>query len=265
MSRSPARESLAFGLTGTGSIPVVMLHGLGADRRQPTSLLTDALMAAGNYLIPDLRGHGITRLPHEVQDLTFTRMAQDVEQTLEGIQQAPVVFIGISMGAALTCELLARQRVEVRGAVLIRPAWMWDPSPPNLGVFPVIARLLETMPAAEAKSRFAKTVEFAGVQSVSPSAASALLAQFDDPWARARASRLQALPASAPARPGGIAPHVPAVVIGSGLDPVHPLSLAESLAADLQLSLREVSPRYEAPQSHARQVGQVIERLLRET
>lgn len=266
MSWSPPRELLAIELLGRGSVPVVLLHGLGADHRQPSALLTEQLLNAGRYMASDLRGHGRTTLPCGVEDMSFARMAKDVEETLETVRPgAPIVLVGISMGAAIACELLARGCVQTRGLVLIRPAWQWDPAPPNLSAFPLIARLLKTLPPAEARARFEASSEFVTVKAVSPAAAGALLAQFDDPSARARVGRLQGLPADAPKRPDTNLRHTPAVVIGSGLDPVHPLALAESLSADLQLPFLEVSPRYESPDAHARQVAHAIERVVGET
>ena len=136
---------------------------------------------------------------------------------------------------------------------------------PNLDVFPVIARLLETAAADLAKALLAAAPEFAAIRNVSPAAAGALLAQFDAPAARERAQRLRALPAGTPARPGQVPAGIPATVISSGLDPVHPVPLAAAVAADMQVPVREISPRYEAPGAHAEQAAHAIGQILRQT
>jgi pimeloyl-ACP methyl ester carboxylesterase len=264
MSQATTPDSLAFEVAGTGSVSVVMLHGLGGDRQQTKAVLDESLLGAGRYVVPDLRAHGSTSLPFTAADLTFRRLAQDVEDTLALTRSAaPVVLVGISLGAAVACEMLARQRTKLLGLLLVRPAWAWQGSPANLAPLQSIGRLLEALPVDEARERFTASDDFARMDQQSPSAATAVLGQFDSPRAKERSARLRCLPADAPRRAES-ARHLPGAVIGGAADPLHPLSMAASVAIDLDLPMVEVSPRYDAPAVHQAQVGAALERLLEE-
>ena len=245
--------------------PVLLLHGLGGDRNQLLDLAASAFGHDHQVIAPDLRAHGQAQLPVAPEVLTFTQLTRDVENLLEDLETPPgLIVVGVSMGAAIAAELLARRRVEVAAVVFIRPAWRWEPDPPNLAPFPVIGALLRDHGPIEGRSAFTRTREFAAVGRVSTHAAQALLAQFETFWARELAQRLISIPASAPARPD---PHLlpPRLIIGGGLDPAHPLSISQALHRDLGGELTVVAPRYDAPDEHARQVSAAITRFVSQT
>ena len=244
---------------GRGERDVLVLHGLGADSRQPLDLFPDALRASCRVLAPDLRGHGDTRLPAAGPDLTFEQLAADVEDLMRQHAVACATVVGVSMGAAVALELAARAVVPLRGLVLVRPAWLWSPHPANLAALPLIAELLRTRGPAAGRETFRAGPVYARIAEVSPGAARALLAQFEAPHAVARAVRLESLPAAAPHRPESI--DAPVLVLASDRDPVHPLPLAEALAADLGAELVIVAPRYDEPESHVRDVHREIQRF----
>ena len=249
-------------LVGEHGQPALLLHGLGADRRQLLPMAEAAL--ANDYLViaPDLRGHGDTELG--LDTLTFAQLASDVETLLDDLDTTSgLLVVGISMGAAVAAELLSRRHVDIAAVVFIRPAWRWEPNPANLAPFPVIGRLLLEHGASDAGAIFARTDEFATVAATSAKAAEALLSQFDSPRAVDRAQRLISIPQSAPTRPTTDLP--PTLVIGSGLDPVHPVSMAQDLHRDLGGELTIVAPRYDAPTDHATHVAATVSRFVRET
>jgi hypothetical protein len=160
------------------------------------------------------------------------------------------------MGAAIALDLVA-SGFDARGLVLVRPAWGWTPNPPNLAVYGEIADALD---ARRSAADFAAGAG-AAIARVSRAAAEALLGQFDQPHAARRSQRLRALPASAPRRPAA----VPAtLVLGCACDPVHPLSLARGIAADLEVDFGEVPPRYDRPREHRRAVSTAIARFVSE-
>jgi hypothetical protein len=74
---------LAVHVRGKGTRAVVVLHGLGADHRQPLGLLGSP-EPAWRVLAPDLRAHGATTLPESAADLTIARLAGDVAPPLSG-------------------------------------------------------------------------------------------------------------------------------------------------------------------------------------
>lgn len=253
---------LALRLAGDGEAPLLLLHGLGADHAQPLALIEPAVLRRCRVLAPDLRAHGETALDHSAGLMNFPQLADDVEDTVTGLCAGqPTIAVGISMGAAVALQLLARGKIDLRGLVLIRPAWRWEPSPPNLALFPRMAELLRTCGAVRGRAAFRDSEDYQDVASVSVRAADALLGQFDAPLAVERAGRLSALPASAPARP---ASRLPAVVIGTPADPVHPLATAEQVALDLGAPLQVVSPRYDAPSQHSAEVAHAIRSFVRD-
>ena len=174
------------------------------------------------------------------------------------------LLVGISLGAAVSIEVLARQQLPIHAALLIRPAWGWQGSPANLAAYPRIARLLLDHEPEEARERFRDCAVFGAIAQTSPAAAEALLGQFDAPRARERAQRLTALPAGAPSRPRP-RPTQPVLVLGGDLDPVHPLDLAQQVAADLGGRFALVPPRYDAPGPHRDAVRAAISRFAQET
>jgi pimeloyl-ACP methyl ester carboxylesterase len=243
----------------------VVLHGLGGDRSQPLELLAPEAVDGHRVVAPDLRAHGATTLDESRARLTFAQLAEDVEDLLAALGLgSEAALIGVSLGAAVATEILARQRISVRGALLIRPAWAWHGSPPNLAAYPLMARLLAEQEPAEARESLRRSEPFAAVAATSIAAANALLGQLDAPLARQRAQRLQALPADAPRRPPRSA-DAPVTVVAGDLDPVHPVPLAQQVAADLGAGLVRVPPRYDAPEEHAAAVRSVVTAFAQET
>ncbi|GGM10897.1 alpha/beta fold hydrolase [Nakamurella endophytica] len=256
-------EGLAHRRVGTGPQPLLLLHGLGGDHRQPLVLLDDRLSRRCTAVAPDLRAHGATTLDDGPLHLDFRTLAGDIARLVAGLD-VPAgdgwTVVGISLGAAVTAQLLADGAMPIRRAVLVRPAWPWEPAPENLSVFPRIADLLTAHGPEEGLRRFRDHPARAAVQAVSPAAAQALTGQFTAPDAARRAARLRCLPAVAPARPGGPVP--PTLVVGSPQDPVHPVAIAQRVAADLDAEHLEVAPRYDAPERHAREVTAALHAVL---
>ena len=264
-----AGRLLAHHVTGDSGRPVLLLHGLGGDRRQLRELAGTVFGGAYRVIAADLRGHGDTGLSIAVSTLTFDQLAEDVEALLLRLDALTgLVVVGVSMGAGVTMELLARDRVDIAAAVLLRPAWEWALDPPNLAPFPVIGALLHQYGPTDGRDRFAASADFAAVAAVSPAAAEALLAQFDAPSAVARAERLICIPHSAPNRPDSTT-LPPRLIVGSELDPVHPLSIARRLHHDLGGDghgwFSVAAPRYDAPARHASDVAAVVGRFVDDT
>ena len=111
---------LAYDDVGDGP-PVVLLHGFASDRRlnwRRTGWY-DALAEADRRVIaPDLRGHGESEKPHDVEAYGHERFAADVVALLDhlGVERADVV--GYSMGGRLAVQLLLDAPERVGSAVL---------------------------------------------------------------------------------------------------------------------------------------------------
>jgi pimeloyl-ACP methyl ester carboxylesterase len=131
-----------------------------------------------------------------------------------------------------------------------------------------MARLMVEEGAAQARETFRRSEPYGQVAAISTAAAEALLGQFDAPLARERAQRLVALPADAPRRPtvrAGAPDDSRITVVAGDLDPVHPVPLAEQVAADLGAELVTVPPRYDAPEEHAAAVRALLSAFAQET
>jgi pimeloyl-ACP methyl ester carboxylesterase len=256
-------QNSALCTTGAGPVQIVALHGLGADRRQPLGLLgVGDELTDQNVLAMDLRAHGLCELDASPSTLTISQLATDVESLILSHDMADsVALFGISMGAAIALDLLARGTVPVAQAFIVRPAWHWSANPPNLDVLTHIGNLLARWGSDEGRRRLKASDTFARVAAVSTRAAQALLLQFTDGRALERAARLTAIPASAPRRPQASAAEV--TVLAADQDPVHPVHIAEAVAADLNARLVEVPPRYDQPEEHLRRVRAVVVETLR--
>lgn len=99
------------------AVPVVMIHGFGADRsswRQVAGLLD----ARRQVILPELPGHGaaLARPVADVQDLALA-VADDLRAT--GVETAHLV--GHSLGGAVAIALADQGLVSVRSLALIAP------------------------------------------------------------------------------------------------------------------------------------------------
>lgn len=219
-----------YGTVGAGH-PFVFQHGLGGDIGQP-------LAGAENFhgwqtAAMDCRGHGQTAASLDPGGLSFGQFAEDLAACLDALSVGRAVVGGISMGAGVALAFAASHPERVVGLVLVRPAWLDQPFPENLRWFPQVASLLETHPPEEAMRRFQRSPEFARLEAESKPAADSLVAQFQRPQARARATVLAAMPASVPVMDLTVCGRleVPTLVVVNERDPVPPTAMGETLAA----------------------------------
>jgi pimeloyl-ACP methyl ester carboxylesterase len=243
---------------GAGSRqPVLLLHGLGGDCAQPWALLDGR--PGLRRIAPDLRAHGATSYIGPDDAFTFDGLADDVVALLDRLGVArPVVAAGVSMGAGVALNLALRYSARVAALVLVRPAWLDRPLPPNLAAYPLIAGLLRQYGPDEGLARFEAGAYFHEVQAESAAGAASLRGQFTAPYAVERAVRLDRMPRSAPVARAAVFDQVrqPTLVVGTPRDPVHPLELAEATAAALPAAtLRVVMARDEDPLGQLAQIA----------
>lgn len=239
----------------------VVLHGLGADRRQPLDLFTPALHAAIGtdelIIAPDIRAHGGYLSVGEPDDFRLDRLADEVAVSVrealtdtggQGVDaSAPLTVIGISLGAAIALRLALDELLPIERAVFVRPSFSDQSMPDNLRAFPVIGQILTDAGPAGVEE-FRERAVFQRVAAVSPAGGRGLLAQFTAPDAARRAMRLVEIPRNraftADAELAGLAAGgVRSLVIGARRDPVHPYELAERWAAGLDAPLVELPSR----------------------
>jgi len=218
---------LSYRDTGSGP-PFVFQHGLGGDAAQPASQAP-----AGCRLITlECRGHAATPLGPE-EALGFQTFARDLDALLDELRLGPVALGGISMGAGVALALARLRPERVRALILVRPAWLDRPHPPNLYVYEEIAALLRRHGPQTGKQRFVADSAYRRARQRSPSLTSSLTSQFDRPHAREHAAVLERLPADRPLGPPDewSALSVPSLAIGAREDPAHPLQLRRRAAA----------------------------------
>jgi pimeloyl-ACP methyl ester carboxylesterase len=228
---APAGPDAAPGAPGDAALPFVFQHGLGGDRRGPLELY--AYQPHVRLLALDCRGHGKTRPLGPIEKLRFAAFAADIVALLDHLGVERCVAGGVSMGAGVALALALRYPSRVAGLLLVRPAWLAEPSPPNLDGMAAVGRLIGAHGVEEGRRLFLHSPLHRQLMQESPYTAAALLAQFDEPRAADSWPRLVHLPADAPNRDaaawGGIS--APTLVLGSQADPVHPFAYAEALAA----------------------------------
>jgi pimeloyl-ACP methyl ester carboxylesterase len=154
---------------------------------------------------------------------------------------------------------------RVRALVLVRPAWIDRPDPRNLKIFREIARLLRSHGPEDGKRIFlTRSRIYRRLRLCAPSVAASLVAQFDRPHARERAPVLDLLPAERPLVPSAWAElAMPALVLGSRRDPVHPYDVAITIRQKLpKASFQEVPPKDPDERAHRAAVTKAIESFL---
>lgn len=174
----------------------------------------------------DCRGHGESPLG----GASMALFAGDLAALAEELDP-PAVMGGISMGAALSLRLAVLRPDLVRGLILIRPAWIADPAPPNMAPVAEVANLLCRFGPAEGRAKFLSSALAQRLSAEAPDNLSSLLGYFDRPR-KGLANLLTAIAADGP----GVteeqiaALDVPCLVCGTREDMIHPFAMAERLA-----------------------------------
>jgi pimeloyl-ACP methyl ester carboxylesterase len=135
------------------------------------------------------------------------------------------------MGAALALRLAVTHPHLARALILIRPAWIAEPAPPNLAPVREAASLLQRLPPEDARGAFLASDTARRLAKESPDNLASLNGYFDQP----REGRADLLAAIATDHPGVTeaqiaALRLPTLVLGTSDDTIHPLAMAKRLA-----------------------------------
>jgi pimeloyl-ACP methyl ester carboxylesterase len=169
------------------------------------------------------------------------------------------------MGAGVALNFALRYPQRVQALVLVRPAWLNEPLPANLQVYPRIANLIRRAGAVQGCEDFKQTEEYIEIQRAFPQAADSLLKQFTRPQAEESVDILERLPCDAPNRRQEDWNHiqVPTLVFAHEHDPVHPLHYAEVLAHAIPgATLTRITPKSIDARQHAQDIQKAIEHFL---
>ncbi|MBE7185981.1 MAG: alpha/beta hydrolase [Methylobacterium mesophilicum] len=224
------RDGLALAAydAGGAGLPVVFQHGLCGDVKQTAEAFPDS--PAFRLVTLECRGHGRSGTDGRHSIATF---ADDVAALVEYLDLAPVVIGGISMGAAIAIRLAVTRPERVRGLILARPAWVADAAPENMQPNAEVGALLERLPPDEAQAVFARSETFGRLAALSPDNLQSLQGFFSREPLAVTASLLRAIAADGPgiAEAELAALRIPALVLGTTEDVIHPIADAERLAA----------------------------------
>jgi 3-oxoadipate enol-lactonase len=93
--------------------PLVMIHGLGSKKEawEPQHGLADHY----RLILPDLRGHGETKL---AQDLSVKNFALDIIHLLDLLEIPSAYICGLSLGGIVAQEIYRQHPERVKGLIL---------------------------------------------------------------------------------------------------------------------------------------------------
>ncbi len=121
---SIAGIELSYRIAGAqGRTPVVFIHGYTGNLRN-WSLQVKALAARGGFrcLSADNPGHGDSSAPADPRAYDLDQVAEVLHQLALGLDFAPAILFGHSMGGAIAEEFALRYPEHVRALVLVGSA-----------------------------------------------------------------------------------------------------------------------------------------------
>lgn len=242
-------QAIAVELSGEGR-PLLLMHGLGADRSQIQAALPPP--AGFQCVYPDLPGHGETPLQAGAVGIGFSRFAALIVGLLDRLDIARAVIGGISMGSAIALRLALDAPERVAGLILIRPSWLDAPARPHLEIVERIGHWQERLPG-EADRLLESDPEYSDLRNLNPPAAQSVRGLLARRQARESAAVLGAMVADRPFERLDVLGRIAcdALVIANDGDPLHPIYIGQALAATLHRArLAMIPSRYLAPTEH---------------
>jgi pimeloyl-ACP methyl ester carboxylesterase len=259
-----SRDSIEFYYEVHGSgMPLVFSHGLGGDTSQAWELLQD--LPAVKLIIYDNRGHGRTTGFGDASKLTFAAMADDMAALLDTLGIFAAIIGGVSMGAGIALAFGLRNKERTKALILSRPAWLDQPFPPHLAIFPEIAQKVKVLGRESALRWFEESEYYKSLVRDFPEAAKSLLGLFAKRNMEALTFPFRFIPASTPYDSSNELEvlDVPALVLANRDDPLHPFACADTLAAALpQAHLCEFASKSQSVEEHKRQFRDHVSKFL---
>lgn len=230
--------TLSYRDEGTGPV-LIFQHGLGATADQPFEIIGG--FDGFRRITLECRAHGRSDMG-PADKLSIATFTDDLLALMDHLNIASAHVGGISMGAAITTRLAVKHPQRGQSLCVARPAWFDADAPANMAIFAQAAAFMK----ACGRDAFETSDAFAQLKATSPDNAASLLGQFDASDVAARASLLDSIAKDGPgisvADYASIEP--PVLVIGHGQDAVHPLSMAQDIAAAVpHASFVEITPK----------------------
>ncbi|MGI9643138.1 MAG: alpha/beta fold hydrolase [Acidimicrobiia bacterium] len=246
--RGEANASLASTREGEGR-PLVFLHGLGASRAQAQAAV--AAVEGVETLTVDAPAHGgsaASRVP-----LNFGAFAHAVVDFLDGADIGTAIFGGISMGAGISLRIARDFPDRVSALVLVRPAWTDQAARPHLDIVADIGEWVTSHGVGAARDLLSVDERYQLMVECEPLAAASVANAIDSVAETRRPDVLSAMVDSSPVDDLCELADVgqPTMVISTEHDRLHPVPIAEAVAAALPNATSLPAPaRYLEPEAH---------------
>ena len=251
ITRQGTNEKIAYQVSGSGE-PLLFLHGLGADKSQTTSALTD--LPNIQLIAPDMLGHGESLLTDQNSTLNFDSFADDAIAILDqlGIEKANIG--GLSMGSGISLNIALRYPDRINKLILLRPSWLNEKKPAYLSLVAVAGKLIEQHGLEKGEAMLAENADYQTLLTENEKVALSINGVFKRPQALTAASVLYRMWEDSPfpnIESLTKIPH-PIITLWTTRDELHPFNTAEKIANALpnNQSLTELPPRYYDPSTY---------------
>ena len=245
-----------------GHAPLLFLHGLGADKRQTTSALSN--LPSTRLITADLPGHGESPFTSSA-DSNFPAFAQQVLDLADHLQLDTFHLGGLSMGSGLALNLALKIPQRIRKLIVLRPSWLDQSQPHHLEIVPRIGQWITAHGIDIAQQKLHATAEYPDLALRVPAAAKSLDGLFTRPQAITAAPVLSAMWESRPYQDLADLRAIthPTLTIHTPDDDLHPRAIAEQTHAHLpHSSLHELPARYLQPAEHQSALRQLLTDFL---
>ena len=257
-----ARDEVALtGFVQPGVAPVVMFqHGLCGDAAQSAEAF--AQIPGFRHAVMTCRGHGDRHLGPQDQ-LSIATFTDDLAAMIAKLGSPPIAVGGISMGAAMAMRLAVRCANLVPALIMVRPAWGAQAAPANMQPNAVVGDLLA---AGQSVADFDQTATARDLRRSSPDNLASLRGFFDRMPRAGTAALLSRIAADGPGVTEAdlAALRMPVLILGCRRDAIHPLALAQQLAALIPAAVFvEVPPKGQDRAAHIAALQDAVAHFLK--
>lgn len=110
--------TISYGEAGDTEAPaVVLLHGFTSDNRMWLPVV-DALSQDYRVIAPDLRGHGATTAPPDLDSYTMEAYAEDLQSLLDALEVDVCALVGCSFGGMVALHFAVHHSDRIAGLIV---------------------------------------------------------------------------------------------------------------------------------------------------
>ncbi len=214
-------------------VPIVFQHGLGGDLEQIHTLF-GAEREAFRLICMENINHGDSGRTTDPEQLNLPAFTEDLIAFIEEMDLGSSFLLGgLSMGAALAMKAALSFPDQVKGLILLRPAWLDKPAPIHLSAFLEVADFLDAYGPWEGKELFCRTQVYRELEVEFPACARSILQQFKPGDFEERSALFRGVVNSVPfSNKDALAElKIPVLILAAQQDPLYPYELAEELAS----------------------------------